>query len=135
MRKITYVTLIIILLIGVVLVYGINETRKISEYFNVKSESAIIDQVQSQKEINRELASISNDKKYTIDNPYIKLNPYSISPLSAIIIFKTEEDIDVDVYINGEYFNKMESSKKHVIPIYVLYDDYDNVITLKTSDN
>lgn len=134
MRKITYITLIIILLIGVVLVYGINETRKLSEYFNEKSESAIIDQVQSQKEINRELATISNDEKYTIDKPYIKLNPYSISPLSAIIIFKTEENVDIDVYINGEYFTKMESSKKHVIPIYGLYDDYDNVITLKASD-
>lgn len=134
MRKITYITLIIILLIGAVLVYGINETRKLSEYFNVKSESAIIDQVQSQKEINRELATISNDNKYTIDKPYIKLNPYSISPLSAIIIFKTEKNVDIDVYINGEYFTKMESSKKHVIPIYGLYDDYDNVITLKASD-
>jgi hypothetical protein len=92
--------------------------------------SAIYPFIYDQEEINDKLDSISKDKKYTFNNAYVELNPYGISPLSGIIIFNTDESNTVDVYINDIYFTTMDSSKIHSIPIYGLYEDYDNIVKL-----
>ena len=76
---------------------------------------------------------------YTIDNPNIILNPYDISPLTAIIAFTTKESVPVSITIKGKdqnstYTNKFESTTNHYIPIYGLYPNYKNEIVL-TIDN
>ena len=65
---------------------------------------------------------------YTIDNPNVILNPYGISPLTAIILFETEEELPVTITVEGKdenstYINTFESTKKHYLPIYGLYAD------------
>ena len=101
-----------------------NETPDNSEI------SALLPLVANQKEVNERLDEISKDNKYTLEKAYVELNPYGISPLSGIIIFQSSEEEEVDVYINGEFFTKMASSLTHVIPIYGLYEDYENTIRL-----
>ena len=32
---------------------------------------------------------------YTFENPFVKLNPYLINPLAAVVMFKTEEEVAV----------------------------------------
>ena len=36
---------------------------------------------------------------YTLDNPNIILNPYNISPLSAIIIFETKTEEEANIVV------------------------------------
>ena len=36
---------------------------------------------------------------YTIEEPLVKYNPYLINPLSAVVLFKTEEDTAVTVTV------------------------------------
>ena len=134
MKKIVNVLIITIFLLFFVGIYCFKEAKKMSSYFNGSEISAVIDQVNDQVKINQELNNISISDKYSITDPFIKLNPYNISPLSAIIIFSTEEKKEVEVYINGNLFTTMESAKRHVIPIYGLYDDFDNKIVLKIDD-
>lgn len=131
MRKVINITIIIIFLLGVVGVVFFKTTKEMGSYFNEEAISSTISQVSIQKSVNNRLESISSKKKYTIDNAYVEINPYGISPLSGIIIFNTKDDKAIDVFINDEYFTKMDKSKKHIIPIYGLYDDYNNKITLK----
>ena len=38
---------------------------------------------------------------YTLEHPLIKLNPYFISPLSAVILFRTEREVAVTVTVKG----------------------------------
>ncbi len=76
---------------------------------------------------------------YTIDNPNIILNPYEISPLTALIIFETEEEVEPTVIINGKdanttFTNTFASNKVHYLPIYGLYPDYNNEIIIKYGD-
>lgn len=76
---------------------------------------------------------------YTLDNPNIILNPYGNSPLTALVMFETEKDTEVYVLIKGRNGAKDISytsykSRMHMIPIYGLYPDYDNVIVIKTDD-
>lgn len=131
MKKVFNITLIVSVLLVVVMVYCFNEAKRLSSYFKGDVLSTTIDQVHIQKKVNDELERAKKNKSYSIENAYVKLNPYEISPLSAIIIFYTQSEEEVEVFINDEFFTKMEKSNEHAIPIYGLYEDYDNVITLK----
>ena len=59
-----------------------------------------------------------NTEGYTIDNPNVVLNPYDISPLSALVLFETEQEETVKVTIKGKdalttYTHTFEAAKKH----------------------
>lgn len=129
------IPVIVILFISVILgVICYDETKKVSAYLSGDIYSSVLDQVNSQYEVNRNLMEVANNKKYTFDKAYVELNPYKISPLSAIIIFQTSKSEEIDVYINGVFVTKMEETKKHTIPIMGLYEDYENIIKLVMGD-
>ena len=72
---------------------------------------------------------------YTISNPNIILDPYNISPLTAIIAFKTEELVRPTVKIAGKDDKTsleftFDISKEHILPIYGLYPDTANSVTI-----
>ena len=73
---------------------------------------------------------ISNIKKYDMNDPLILKNPYKINPLSALIFFYTEDELEVDVYINDGYMSTVKASKEHIIPIYGLENNRDNIVRL-----
>jgi hypothetical protein len=83
------------------------------------------------KRIENEIAKI---KEYNIDNPLIIKNPYKINPLSALMIFYTEEELEVDVYINDSFMSTVGATTNHVIPIYGLENNRDNIVRLDFSD-
>ena len=75
-------------------------------------------------------------KGYTLENPNVILNPYEISPLTALIIFDTEEEVSAKVTIKGKddlttYTHTFEKSKQHYLPIYGLYPGYKNEIIIE----
>ena len=77
---------------------------------------------------------------FTIDNPNIILNPYGNSPLTALVIFETKEKVSPKVTIKGKdehstFSNKFSKSKKHYLPIYGLYADYDNEVVIEYQEN
>ena len=49
------------------------------------------------------------------------VNPFKISPLTALIIFNTDVDTSISVNVNNEYYFETEVSTNHLIPIYGLY--------------
>ena len=83
------------------------------------------------KRIENEIAKI---KEYNIDNPLIMKNPYKINPLSALMIFYTEEELEVDVYINDSFMSTVGATTNHVIPVYGLENNRDNIVRLDFSD-
>ena len=111
-----------------------DETKKVSSFFTGDEISSLLKMVEDQKEVNRRLDEISKDKRYTFNKPYVELNPYGISPLSAIIIYSDSNKNGVDVYINDVLVTKCEEDTNHIIPIYGLYEDYENVIKLVSND-
>ncbi len=75
-------------------------------------------------------------KGYTLENPNVILNPYEISPLTALIIFDTDEEVSPKVTIKGKdelstYTHTFEKSKKHYLPIYGLYPGYNNEVIIE----
>ena len=75
-------------------------------------------------------------KGYTIDNPNVILNPYDISPLTALVLFETKSSVTPKVTIIGKdasstFTHTFEKGKKHYLPIYGLYADYENEVIIE----
>ena len=87
--------------------------------------------VQSNKEV------YFNVYGYSIDNPNVIVNPYGNSPLTALVMFETDNYSEVEVFIkskngNSDISYKFGKDKYHMIPIYGLYADYDNTVIIKS---
>ena len=72
---------------------------------------------------------------YTIDNPNIIINPYKISPLTALIIFETPDEEEITITVEGKdpnstYSKTYKPSKVHYLEVLGLYPDYNNTITI-----
>ena len=68
---------------------------------------------------------------YTEENPYIKLNPFDVCPLSAIIKFKSNQECVVKLLINNDIEFEFKDFKiDHEIPILGLFSDQNNSISL-----
>ncbi len=77
---------------------------------------------------------------YTIDQPNVIVNPYGNSPLTALVAFHTDRQVAPTVVINGRdelstFSHTFEPATDHYLPIYGLYADTDNQITISYSDN
>lgn len=94
------------------------------------------DTFSEQDKITEYLLNNYSKGKYSITKPYVVLNPYKISPLTALIMFKTENEEKITVTLKGKHNDDLvtifEASKDHYIPIYGLYNDYENTIIIKT---
>lgn len=76
---------------------------------------------------------------YTIDNPNVVLDPYDVSPLTALILFETEKEEAVTIIVEGKdqnstYKNTFQSTTKHSIPIYGLYPNSINKVHISCGD-
>lgn len=128
------VFLIFAIIVSMITLYLLTTTSKSDKYFgdyNKKITDNLNKQIEYQNEVNKKINSIIVGN-YDFDNPYILNNPYGISPLTSLIIFNTEEECKVEVYINDVFVYTVESSKSHVIPIYGLYSNANNYVLLKT---
>ena len=85
--------------------------------------------VQSNKEV------YFNVYGYDIGNPNIIVDPYGNSPLTALVMFTSDDYSEVSVTIKGKYGNDINytfsNDKYHLIPIYGLYADYNNTVIIK----
>lgn len=115
--------IIIITVVGSIIVTG-----------NIKvSEDKDILLVQSNKEV------YFKPYGYSIDNPNIVVNPYGNSPLTALVMFETDNYSEVSIKIlskdgNSDINYTFSKNKYHLIPIYGLYADYDNTIVLRSEN-
>lgn len=129
-KKIIIIIAVIIIIVG--LSYFI--------YSNINHEkqktviSAYDEIFEIQKEVDKEIEGYINDKQYTVQEPKVILNPYKIAPLTALVIFQTDEEVSIEIKVNGVTVTNMESSKYHSIPIYGMYADYENKIELLLSN-
>lgn len=76
---------------------------------------------------------------YTIDEPNIILNPYEISPLTALVLFETSDYVSPTVTVVGKsekttYIHTFKESKTHYLEILGLYPDYNNEVIISYGD-
>ena len=73
---------------------------------------------------------------YTLENPLLVKNPYLINPLAAVICFKTDEEVSAKITVRGketagDLVCLFSAAKEHILPIYGLYDNYNNTVSIE----
>ena len=108
----------------------LNDTTEISEIETGIDTEWLEEQAVTEEEIAEKSAG------HTIDDPYVKLNPYGTSPLAALVIFNTEEASQTTITVKGKTEDADitqtydEYKTAHEIPVLGLYADYENTIEI-----
>lgn len=89
-------------------------------------------------EIDRQLQE-EQEKGYSFEEPLVVLNPYQISPLTAVIIFDTEKECRVRFTVKGkkeaaDISGELDAASSHRIPVIGLYPDMENTVEVELLD-
>lgn len=103
-------------------------------YNNLKGKNGI-DLTASLVTKQNEIEKTIKTNGYTIDNPKVLLDPYDASPLTALILFETEEEVSPKITIEGKdklttIETEFAKNTKHYLSIYGLYADYNNKVDI-----
>lgn len=101
--------------------------------YNTYLDNNLSELLRKQENVDEQLKDIAKNGNYSLNNPYVMVNPYGISPLSAIVIFNTMNKESVSLYINDVKVAEDKESVMHIIPVIGLYNNSNNVITLESS--
>lgn len=119
--------------VGLSIYYIFSLQENNSKYFhsyNHIEENELREILIYQEETDMKLQKVINEGKYTIDEPFLMINPYKINPLSAVIAFNTEDKSTVEVYVNDKYAYTVKATKDHIIPIYGLFNNAVNIVRI-----
>ena len=122
------VVIILILIVGCLLVFNNLST-------NNKEVKVVSSLIEKESKLEEDFPTELKD----IDNADVIVNPYEISPLIALIIFKTEMSVSPKVTIEGDdelttYEYTFDEGTEHYLPIYGLYPDRDNTVVIEYGD-
>src|SRR5699024_6540270 len=90
--------------------------------------------------MDEELLAEYEEDDYTVMNPFVKLDPYDASPLSALVMFDTKEPVTVEVRTGTEKYEetiKKEWEKgetEHAIPILRHYPSVENKVEITVTN-
>lgn len=126
--------ILIILILVILSILSINIFKVITKKQSLLEETKSLVTLQSEYE--NELKA----KGYTIENPNVILDPYKASPLTALIMFETENEVTPKVTIKGKnksatFTHTFNKSKEHYLSIYGLYPDKENEVIVEYEEN
>lgn len=98
------------------------------------------ERMDDQKEMDENIKSEYEEGNYTLDDPYINVDPYNASPLSALVMFETEDPVSITV-TTGNKENEVpvknswkKEKKTHMIPVLGLYPGEDNEVKIEATN-
>lgn len=113
---------LLILIVSYLTITASNSVNVISNYLDY------------QKRVDNEIDSYG----YTIDNPLVIVNPYDVNPLSAMVVFQTTDYVSPTVIVKGNNDDDIvytySNAKVHHLPIYCLYNNYDNEVIVRVGN-
>ena len=131
--------------IGIEIINGEKISYKLSElFFTIERAPSTLVPYENindtQAEITKALQTEYESGEYPLENPFVKVDPYGVSPLSAIVMFETETPTTVSIEVQGINGGKTLShqytklSNSHAIPIYGLYSEQETTVTIVAKD-
>ncbi len=127
---------IIVLILAILVIIVFVLFRIISLINTSKNEVSYVSSiVEKQKGVEENFES----EGYTFDSPNVILNPYGNSPLTALVIFETDDAEEISVTIKGKdelstYTHTFDEGKVHYVPIYALYAGRENEVVISKGD-
>lgn len=95
------------------------------------------------KTVSNERLAIENEYgrlEYSFSNPYVKLNPFGLNSLAALVKFSTQKDVQITVTVKGkngapDVTHTFKGFKtEHEINVLGLYPNHENKIILTAAD-
>ncbi|WP_240422375.1 aryl-sulfate sulfotransferase [Listeria costaricensis] len=134
-RKVLISIIIMILIIAIAGGLGYYFYQKKQETSDPTDYMIDTNLVDEQTKIEKQLTEDSQDS--TFEDPYVKLNPYGTSPLSALILFDTDEKTKISVEVEGKSSDTTIRSEvndtyttHHEVPVLGLYADTANTVKI-----
>lgn len=98
------------------------------------------DRVMSSYNIDQQLQQELENGGYTLEEPFIVLNPFQNSPLTAMVLFESQNEYAVRVTVHGntdktDVVGYVDKGTKHRVPIIGLYPDKENDVTIDLLDS
>ncbi len=80
-----------------------------------------------------------NKKEYSFKKPYVKVDAFMRSPLSALVKFQTSEPVRITVKVVGKgtpdvVYSFDEYRKEHEVPLVGLFADYKNMVVITATN-
>lgn len=95
-----------------------------------------LDQIDEQENVDSSLLNELHSGTYSFEKPLVVVDPYNQSPLTALVLFTSSEPLNLSVHVPGEDaltdvdFTFEGYQADHIVPIYGLYPDQNNAVTL-----
>lgn len=123
---------VVIILAGGIGYYFYQDKTEASEQDYYMMDTDLVDE---QTKIEKQLKESSANS--TLENPYIKLNPYGSSPLTALLLFDTDEKMKITVEVEGKNTDTTIQSEvnadyitHHQVAVLGLYADKANKVKI-----
>lgn len=129
-KRILSLSIILIVLILTFTYINLDDKNK-----NTKEVTVVSSLIEKQEKLEKKF----NTKGYTIEKPNIILDPYGNSPLTALVLFETKEEVAPKVTIKGKdelstFTHQFQKEKKHYLSIYGLYAGEGNQIKIEYTE-
>lgn len=98
---------------------------------------ALYQEIQEQKLEEEHWRQILDTGEHDFFHPYCKVDPYGRSPLSAVLLFRTETEMAIHIHVPGKTEMSCadavfsEYTLEHIIPVYGLYPEKKNFVQMK----
>ncbi|WP_085522319.1 aryl-sulfate sulfotransferase [Tuberibacillus sp. Marseille-P3662] len=116
-------------------------------HFDQKSKSDVkqistsdVSRINQQKQMEQKLLTSYHKKAHSFKNPFITLDPYDAAPLTALVMFQTDEPMKVSLTVEGKDNNSditktfTKYKTEHQLPVLGLYPDYKNTVTVEATN-
>ena len=116
------------------IVYESDESPRIVEENALFSN--MLAQIERQAQVEEMLLAELDSGIYSFEDPLVAVDPYGMSPLTALVLFISGEPMNISVYVPGRterasvYFTFDGYNTRHKIPVLGLYPDRLNMVEL-----
>ncbi len=102
-------------------------------HYTIEVNQSLLEKHENQ---HQEMMETFQNGSYTFEEPLVIQDPYGRSPLSAVVLFETNEPAEITVTVDGQTpetsisHTYSDYKEEHKVPVLGLYPDRENTITL-----
>lgn len=110
-----------------------NHTSEVEAQYTTSINQDLLDQHENR---HQEIMEEFQNGGYTLEEPFVIQDPYDRAPLSALVLFETDELMEVTVTVDGQREDMSIShtyagyETSHEVPVLGLYPDMENQVTI-----
>ncbi len=113
--------------------YSVEMANDVEAQYTTEVNQTLLDEHDS---LHQAILEDFQEDDYTLENPLVIQDPYGRAPLSGLVLFETDEPMEVTVTVDGQTDDTTLShtysghETEHEVPVLGLYPDMENQVTV-----